>query len=298
MTVKKAYKKSNVPLSQRRKKRLSRSLAGDISFTLILSVLGIIMLIPLIYTVFNAFKPLGEFYVFPPRFTAQNPTFDNFRDLFTVVSNMWIPFFRYLFNSVFVSAVTLVAYIVICAFCAYPLAKHDFLGKSAVDKIIVTAIMFSSSVMAVPQYIMMSKVGLIDTYFALIIPVLGGSMGVFLMRQFMEEFPLSVIESARIDGAGEAGVLWKIVMPSQKPAWITVAIFTFQTIWGATAQNMIFTEEIKPLPLMITQIASSGIARAGVSAAAGLVLLIPNIIFFIVSQSNILETMASSGVKG
>lgn len=278
-------------------KRINRSIGGDLVFILFLSGIGIFMVLPLLYSVLNAFKPIDEFYIFPPRFFIVNPTINNFLDLFDLATNMWVPFSRYLFNSVFVTSFTVFAYIIIASTCAYPLAKHEFIGKKAVNAFIVTAMMFTSTVMGIPQYILMSKAGFIDTYLVIIVPALGGTMGVFLMRQFMMDFPMSIIESARIEGAGELRIFWRIVMPGQKPAWITLMIFTFQGVWGASASNMVFSESIKVLPQMLSQIASGGIARAGVAAAAGMILLVPNILFFIFAQSNILETMSSSGIK-
>lgn len=280
-----------------RRKRLSRSWVGDAAFVLTLGLMGVIMVLPLVYTVVNAFKPLEEFYVFPPRFFVINPTLNNFADLMELAASMWVPLSRYIFNSVFVTVTTVVLYVGVCASCAYPLAKHNFLGKTTLNNVVVTSMMFTSVVMSVPQYILMAKTGMVDTYLAIIIPALGSSMGVFLMRQFMEDFPMSIIESARVEGAGEFFILWRIVMPGQKPAWITVMIFTFQSVWGATAGNMVFTESIKTLPHMLSQIASSGVARAGVAAASTLLILFPNLLFFIFCQSNVMETMSNSGIK-
>jgi len=278
-------------------KRLSRSLGGDIAMILVLGGYGAFMLLPLIYVVCNAFKPLQEFFLFPPKFLPQNPTINNFLDLFDLSTNMWVPFTRYVFNSIFVTSITVFLYVVIASCCAYPLAKHEFKGKKALNSLIVFSMMFTSVIMGIPQYVIMSKLGFVDTYLAIIFPSLGSTMGVFLMKQFMESFPMSIIECARVEGAGEFHVFWKIVMPCQKPAWITLMIFTFQSVWGSTASGMIFTEKIKVLPHMLSQIASSGISRAGVGAAAGLLLLLPNILFFVFSQSNILETMSNSGIK-
>lgn len=278
-------------------KRLSRSLGGDLLMILILGGYGAFTLLPLIYVVSNAFKPLEEFYLFPPRFLAQNPTTNNFLDLFDLSTNMWVPFIRYVFNSVLVTVVTVGLYVIIASLCAYPLAKHEFKGKKLLNALMVFSMTFSSTVMVIPQYVIFSKIGIIDTYLAIIIPALGSTMGVFLMKQFLEGFPMAIIESARVEGAAELWIFWHIVMPNQKPAWITMMIFTFQAIWGATGSNMIFTENIKTLPFMLSQISSSGISRAGVGAAASLLLLTPNILFFVFSQSNIMETMSNSGIK-
>lgn len=278
-------------------KKVSRSFGGNVLLGLLLTAMGCLMALPLVYTVVNAFKPLEEFFIFPPRFFVINPTLDSFLDLADLATNMWVPFSRYLFNSVFVSIVTTVVYLFIASMCAYVLAKHDFLGKKMLNSVIVTSLMFTSTVMGIPQYIMLAKVGFVDTYMAIIFPALGGTMGVFLMKQFMESYPFSIIESARIEGAGEFRICWRIVIPGVRPAWITVLIFTFQSIWNTTGGAMIFTENIKVLPTMLSQIAAGGIARAGVSAAASLLLLIPPLAVFVLGQSNVLETMASSGVK-
>ncbi len=278
-------------------KRLSRSLGGDIIMLVLLGAYGLFAFLPLLYVISNAFKPLEEFYLFPPRFFAQNPTSTNFLDLLDLSTNMWVPFIRYLFNSVFVTVFTVGVYVILASMCAYPLAKHEFKGKKLLNALMVFSMTFSSTVMGIPQYIIFSKLHIVDSYFAIIIPALGSTMGVFLMKQFMDAFPLSIIESSRVEGASEFKIFWHIVMPNQKPAWITMMIFTFQAVWGATASNMVFTENIKTLPFMLTQIASSGISRAGVGAAASLLLLVPNILFFVFSQSNIMETMSSTGIK-
>ena len=278
-------------------KRLSRSFGGDIIMVVMLGAYGLFAFLPLLYVISNAFKPLEEFYLFPPRFFAQNPTATNFLDLLDLSTNMWVPFTRYLFNSVFVTVFTVGVYVILASMCAYPLAKHEFKGKKLLNALMVFSMTFSSTVMGIPQYIIFSKLHIVDSYFAIIIPALGSTMGVFLMKQFMDAFPLAIIESARVEGASEFSIFWHIVMPNQKPAWITMMIFTFQAVWGATASNMVFTENIKTLPFMLSQIASSGISRAGVGAAASLLLLVPNILFFVFSQSNIMETMSSTGIK-
>lgn len=278
-------------------KRLSRSVGGDMIMIIMLGLYGMFSFLPLLFVISNAFKPLEEFYLFPPRFFAQNPTATNFLDLLDLSTNMWVPFTRYLFNSVFVTVFTVAVYVILASMCAYPLAKHEFKGKSVLNGLIVFSMTFSSTVMGIPQYIIFSKLHIVDSYFAIIIPALGSTMGVFLMRQFMAAFPMAIIESARVEGSSEFYIFWHIVMPNQKPAWITMMIFTFQAVWGATASNMVFTENIKTLPYMLSQIASSGISRAGVGATASLLLLIPNILFFTFSQSNVMETMSNTGIK-
>ena len=280
-----------------RAKRINRSLGGNILVALFLIITGAFMALPLVYSVVNAFKPLEEFYIFPPKFIAVNPTFNNFLDLFDLATDSWVPFSRYIFNSVFVSTVATGFYLVIAGMCAYVLAVHNFYGKKTLNQIIILSMMFTSTIMMIPQYVILSKLGMIDTSLVIIVPTLGSTVGVFLLKQTMDTFPFSIIESAKMEGAGEMCICWRIVMPSVKPGWVTLIIFTFQAVWNNTASSMIFTENKKVLPAMLTQLANGSIARAGVSAAASLFVMIPPIIVFVISQSQVLETMAHSGIK-
>ena len=157
--------------------------------------------------------------------------------------------------------------------------------------------MFSTQVTAIPNYIIMSKIGWVDTYASLIIPAIASPLGLFLMKQFMTGIPDALLEAARIDGASELGIFRRIALPLVRPALLTLIIFAFQSMWGMTGGNYIFTEELKPLNYALNQIVNSGIARTGAAAAVSMLMLIPPFAVFIISQSSILETMASSGIK-
>lgn len=279
------------------KKRLNRSLGGNIAVSLILFIMGLFTALPIYFSIINAFKPLSELYLFPPRFIVYNPTINNFVDIISLQSQATVPTERYIFNTVFVSIATTALYVVLASMAAYPLAKHEFPMKNVIHKLIVFAILFSTQVTALPQYILMAKTGIINTYMALIFPALGGSFGVFLVMQFIGSFPNDVIEAARIDGCGELGIFFKIVFPSVKPAWVTLAILTFISQWNATGSQFIFDESLKTLPTMMSQLTSAGIDRAGVSAAISVILMLPPMISFIFSQSKVVETMAYSGIK-
>lgn len=283
-------------------RRLDRSRGGDVLMALLILLIAAVMVLPLIYAVVNAIKPIEEFYLFPPRFFTAHPTADNFLDLFALAADSWVPFSRYVFNSVCVSVLTTGLYVVLAGMCAYVLSKHEFCGKKALNRVIVLSMLFTSTIMSIPQYVILSKLGMIDTFLVITVPALGSTMGVFLLKQTIDSFPDSILESARLEGCSEPQVCWKIVMPSIKPGWITVMILTFQNVWNNTAANMIFTEDRKVLPTMLTQLAStatagSTAARAGVSAAASLFVMIPPIVVFVLSQTQVLETMASSGIK-
>lgn len=279
-------------------KRVSRSRWGNILVALFLGLLGIVMVIPLYYTVISAFKPINELFYFPPKFYVVNPTIKNFISLIKLQSQSEVPFERYIFNSVFVTLVSTIGYVLLASMAAYPLAKHKFPGKKIITQLVVFAILFRPEVTSIPQYIMMSKVGIIDTYLALILPAMGGSFGVFLLQQFLDTVPNELIESGRIDGASELRIFFQLIMPILKPAWMTVVIFTFISVWNTTGVQFIYSESLKMLPTMLSSLSTAGIARTGVAAAVSVILLVPPVVIFILSESSIVETMAHSGLKG
>ena len=274
-----------------------RSLFGTIMLALILIIFACFMALPVIYTIASSLKPPEEFFIFPPRILVQSPTLDNFKSLASNLASSWVPFERYLFNSIYMSVISTVAYVIVAALAAYPLAKHQFPGKAALNSMITLALMFTAAVLSIPQYIILSVLGWIDTPLAVMAPAMASTMGVFLCVQFLETLPYSVLESARMDGAGEWRVWWSSVVPNIRPALFTMVIFQFQAAWNSTGANVIYNEALKTLPAAMTQIASAGIARAGVGSASAFILMIPPVLVFILSQANVMETMAHSGIK-
>jgi ABC-type glycerol-3-phosphate transport system permease component len=262
-----------------------------------LAAIAVFMALPLYLTVISAFKPMDEFFVFPPRFYVVHPTMDNFRSLKQLVSTLWVPFSRYIFNSVFISVVVTGGHIIIASMAAYPLAKHKFFGGKAIFTLIMWALLFTGGTIEIPRYVVMAKLGMINTYWSVILPPIAGTVGLFLMRQFMLTIPDTMLEAARIDGANELMIYWKMVMPNVKPAWLTLLIFAFNDIWKITGTHFIYTEALKPLPQALHQITTGGLARQGVGAAISLIMMVPPIVIFIITQSNIMETMAHSGMK-
>ena len=280
------------------KKRLSRSVGGDILIFLFLAALGLCMVLPMVYAVSSSLKPLDELWIFPPRFFPANPTMENFSDLFLVMSNASIPFSRYVFNTILIAVLGTIGHVILSSMCAYPLAKHRFKGSKIIFSVIEMSLMFTTAVTAIPTFLIISKLGWIDSYAALIVPAFSSSLGLYLMKQFMDtNVNDSVLEAARIDGCGELVIFWKIVMPSVKPAWLTLIIFSFQGLWSIGGNVYIYSEHLKTLNYAITQIVSGGLARAGVGAAATVIRAIPPILVFLFSQSNVVETMATSGMK-
>ncbi len=278
-------------------RKLNRTRGGNIAIFSILILLGIFMALPLVYAVVQAIKPIEELYIFPPKFYARRPTFDNFRDLINVSGNLAVPFERTVMNSIFVSVISTVGHVIIASMAAYPLAKHKFPGSKVLFNIIVTTLMFSAPVMSIPTYIVMAKLHLINNYLSVILPSFASTLGLYLMKQFMTQLPESMLEAARIDGAREIRIFFKVVMPQVKPAWFTLIIFAFQASWNQTGGSFIYNEELKLLPTVLSQISADGIAHAGVSAAAAVLLMIPPIVTFLITQSNVVETMSHSGIK-
>ena len=283
------------PLIKRRKP--NRSVAGDFFLFLFLLLVAIIMVFPIVYAVSSALKPLHELFKFPPTVFPQHPTLDNFSDLFVTMGKSWVTFSRYLFNTVFITAVGTAGHLIIASMGAFVLAKYEFPGNQVFFKIVTVAMMFTGYVTQIPNYLILNKLGWIDTYWAIIIPAFASPMGLFLMKQFMEGLPTSLIEAAKIDGANEWRVFSGIVMPNVKPAWMTLIIFSVQALWNNRASTFIYSEERKTLVFAMQQIQGGGIARTGQGAAVLVVLMAVPIVIFIFSESQILETMASSGLK-
>jgi ABC-type glycerol-3-phosphate transport system permease component len=253
--------------------------------------------LPLIYTINNAFKPLDELFYFPPRFFVRIPTLDNFSDLRILMSATWVPFERYVLNTLLITGIGTAGHILLASAAAFALAKLDVPFKKTLFTIVVLSLMFSGNVTAIPNYLIISALGWNNTYLAVIVPAFAGSLGLYLMRQFMEQIPDSLLESARIDGASEYQNFWLIIMPNVRPAWLTLMILMFQSLWGTTGGVFLRSEQLKPLSYALNQIVQGGIARAGAASAVGLILMSVPIILFIIVQSSIIETMASSGIK-
>ncbi|MBD5453246.1 MAG: carbohydrate ABC transporter permease [Lachnospiraceae bacterium] len=280
-----------------KEKKLNRSMAGNSILFFIMFICGIFMALPLVMIVNNALKPLDEIYQFPPKIFVRNPTLENFSDLFVLMNNSWVPFSRYIFNTIIITGGGMVGHVVFASLAAYPLAKHKFPGKDILFNMVVLSMMFSWTVTQIPQYLIISWLHINNTYAALVLPAFSFGMGLYLMKQFMEQLPDSLMESARLDGASEWRIFWTIVMPNVKPAWLTLAIFQFQQMWGNTGSLFLRNEELKPLQYSLQQITAGGTARAGAAAAVTFIIAAVPIIFFLICQNNVIETMTTSGMK-
>ena len=277
---------------------LNRSRGGDAGITFVLSILGVFMFLPMVYVVMQSLKPLDELWMFPPRFYVVNPTLTNYTDLFTLMNTSWVPFSRYIFNTVFVSVVGTTGNLFFSSLAAYAMAKIKFPGGKFMFKTVQNSLMFHATVTSITSFMIMGALGWVDTYWARIIPAWATSMGLYLMKQFMESAVNdSVLESSRLDGAGELRTYWTIAMPMVKPAWLTLIIFSFKDLWNAGASVYIQSEQLKSFNYAIQQVMAGGIKRAGAGAASTVIMMLVPIIVFVISQSNIIETMGSSGMK-
>ena len=296
MKSKNMYKDQTIHHYKHRRKP-NRSIGGDVGIYIFLALCSMMMVFPLFFAICNALKPLDEVLKNPPTVFPRNPTFDNFSDLLITMSQGWVPLSRYIWNTIFITVVGTLGHVVLASMAAYVLAKYRFPGGQLFFRIAVVALMFSGYVTGIPNYLIMCKLHMVDTYWSLILPAIGGSLGLFLMKQFMDGFPMSLVEAAKIDGASELLIFWKLVMPNVKPAWLTISIFSIQNLWNNAQVQYIYTESKKMLRYALDQVALGGIARQGQQNAVIVFTMFVPIVFFIFSQSQIMETMATSGLK-
>ena len=282
-----------------RRRALNRSYGGDAAIYIFLLICGIFIALPMVFAISNSLKPLNEFWVFPPRFFVKHPTFNNFVDMFNLLDLSWVPFSRYVFNTVIIALIGTAGHVLLASMCAFAFAKYSFRGSKFLFHTVVLALMFNTTVTAIPNFIIMSRLHWVDTYFAVIVPTFAASLGLYLMKQFMETMiPDSLIEAAEIDGANKWYIFWKIAMPNVRPAWLTLIVFTFQGLWNSGSTVYIQSEQLKTVNYALSQIMAGGsIARACAGAAATVVRMLPPMIVFMLTQSNIVATMATSGMK-
>ncbi len=297
-TVKKPKKLRLKTARRDQYKRYTRSTGGNILYTLFLLAFGLYSILPMIYSILTSFKPLDELLVFPPRFFVVRPTTINYEIIPSLLDNLQVPLSRYLFNSLFISIVTTIIHVVVASMAAFVLAKSDIKGRGIIFAVIQFSLMYNAYTLEIPRYIIYSTMNIIDTYWIYILPAIPSSMGVFLMKQFMDaNVPDPLIEAARIDGAGTFRVFWQIVMPIVKPAWLTLTLFSFKDLWALTPGGTIFSEELKTLPYAASTIAAGGLSRSGSAMAVTVIMMIPPILVYLVSQRSVTQTMSSSGIK-
>ncbi len=279
-------------------RKYTRSRAGSIFYFSILILAGVVTVLPLIYCVVTSLKPLDELLIFPPRFFVERPTFGNFLAIPSILGSLQIPISRYTFNTLFIATISTAGSIFVCSMAAFAFSKSHLKTKTFLFKSVQFMLLYSASTLAVPQYLIFSYMGLVDTYWVYILPALPSSVNCFLMKQYLDSsVPNALLEAARIDGAGVWTIYRSIIMPILKPAYMTVLLSTFQHMWGVVPNGTIFKEELKTLPYAMRSVANAGIARTGSAMAITVILMLPPILVFVFTQSNVMETMSSAGIK-
>lgn len=283
-------------------KKSKRSFWGNVILGLFLIALASLFFFPVLYMISQSLKPMNEMFIFPPKIWVENPTLDNYRDFFNVLANTVVPFARYMYNTVLVVVIGSLGHIILASLCAYPLAKYKFPGSKFINQLIVYSLMFNATVTMIPNFLTIANLGFLDTQAAIIIPGFASTLGLYLMKNFMEQIPDSLLEAAQIDGAGYVRIHFKIVMPIVKPALVTAFIMVFQSFWTNTGDKFIYTEAKKGFAYMVSQLANGkvngmGASYAGISAAAAVIMFAVPLIVFLIMQNNVVSTMATSGMK-
>lgn len=272
--------------------------ASRVILYLFITALVCFTAMPLIYVVVTAFKPIDELLKFPPQFFVRNPTGQNFNDLVLAVGSASVPFLRNIANSLFITVLTVFFAVIVSSMGAYAMAKMDLPFKGFIFSVILAALMFPAEVTTIPNYLIVKSLGLLDTYWALILPKLGGAFNFFLMKQFCEQIPTPLLEAARIDGANELRIFTRIVFPFLAPAWATLVVFCFVSVWNDATGPLIYIsdEAMRTLPIAIQSIGGA-LARSGAMAAGTLIMTAPTIILYSLMQRKVIETMAHTGIK-
>lgn len=267
-----------------------------------LILLSLFMLLPIVYIFNHAFKPLHELFLFPPTFIVRQPTIQNFIELLSLTQSTFVPVSRYIFNSVVVTIITTAAMVITSAFAAYALSKQKFPGANLVFGTIMLSLLFVPTVIQIPRFVVVQSIGIMNTYWGHVLPLIALPVGVFLMKQFMDGVPNTVMEAAKIDGASEMRIFLQIVLPIVTPAVATIAIISFQNVWGNVETSQLFMqdESMKTLPyymMSLTANLANTVARQGAAAAGALIMFLPQLIIFLFFQSKVIDTMAHSGIK-
>ncbi|MGL4589285.1 MAG: carbohydrate ABC transporter permease [Mycoplasmatales bacterium] len=282
----------------------SRHDKSQLPFYLILIPFALFALFPVLFIVFHAFKPMDELFAFPPKFLPENPTLDNFRMLFETGAKSTVQLSRYLFNSIIVTVIVMIFSVLFSSMAGYILSKYKFTGKNFIFNLNQLALMFIGTAVAIPRYLVVSKAGIVDSFWAHILPLIAIPVGLFLLKQFIDGIPDEVIEAAKMDGASSLEIYFKIIIPLIKPALATVAILSFQTVWNSTEASMFFIndENLKTFAYYMTTLSSTAggtniVSGQGMAAAASLIMFIPNLVIFIIFQNKVMNTISHSGLK-
>jgi len=277
---------------------------SQLKFYMILIPLSVFMLLPILFIFSTAFKPPDELFAFPPRFFVIRPTLKNFQDLFSKLTTSGIPVSRYLFNSILITIITVISSIVVSSMGAFALSKKNFALKQILFTVNNIALMFVPIAVSIPRFLVIQRMGLLNTFPVHILPVLAMPVGLFLLKQFMDGIPDEIIEAAQIDGASDWYIYLRIILPMIRPALATIAILTFQAAWNNAEISTLYVndESLRNLAFYLNTLNSQTtganiVAGQGIAAAAALIMFMPNLIIFIFLQGQVMSTMSHSGLK-
>ncbi|RJX24940.1 MAG: carbohydrate ABC transporter permease [Acholeplasma sp.] len=261
---------------------------------------AIFMALPIVYIFSTAFKPIDELFAFPPRFFVIQPTINNFRDLFVFIG-FGLPVLKFIINSLVVTFFVVFTSVLFSSMAGYILSKKNFRGKKFIFEVNKLALMFVPIAVTIPRFLVITRIGIVDTMAAHVLPMIAIPVGLFLVKQFIDQIPNELIEAAKVDGAGDFYIYLKIIVPLTMPALATVAILSFQATWNNTETSTLFvSDELKQTfafyMATLTNVSNS-VAAAGIGAAATLIMFLPNLIIFIIMQSRVMSTMTHSGIK-
>ena len=278
---------------------------SQLKFYAVLVPVALFMVLPIVFIVSTAFKPLDELFAFPPRFLARAPTLQNFVDLFQKTQKgeaLTVPISRYLFNSLVVSAIVVFFTVLVCSMAGYALSKKRFGMRSLLFEINTLALMFVPAAVTIPRYLIVANTGILNTIAAHVLPLMAMPIGLFLVKQFIDQVPDSLLEAARMDGAGDWLIYRRIIVPAIAPALATVAILSFQAVWNSVETSNLYVddESLRTFAFYLNSVtadASNKVVGQGMAAAGALLLFVPNLVIFILMQSRVMNTMVHSGLK-
>lgn len=286
------------------KSKLKKITPGWVALYLFMSLLVAFMALPLVYIVNSAFKPLDELFIFPPKFLVENPTLQNFTALFSTLGGTSVPFIRNVVNSLIQTTGIVVLTCAVSALGAYGMVIYHPPGSKFLNELVISALMFSPHVTQIPRYLVVNELGMVNTFWALILPSVASAYNFFLMRQFLVSYPKELIEAGRVEGASELRIFIKLVLPAMKPVLSTLVVLSFVANWNDFFSALIYTsdEAMRTLPLALQTISggsgAAAIGNAGATSAATMLMTVPTVILFAISQRNVMETMTYSGIKG
>lgn len=262
----------------------------------LLGAIAIVMLLPLVWLASTALKsPTEDIFQFPPQLLPAQPTLQNFVTVWQT-----FPFGQYLLNSAIIALLTVVLNVIFCALAAYPLARLDFRGRTAIFTAIVSTIMIPFQIVMIPLYVLTVQLRLSNSYLGVIFPAIASAFGIFLLRQAFQGVPKELEEAARIDGCSELGLWWYVMLPSIRPALVTLAIFVFIGSWSDFLWPLIVLDrpEFYTLPLGVAALAGTFSLDWRLIAAGSVISILPIVVFFVVMQRYVVPSEAASGVKG